>query len=317
MPTGISQTAGGSSNIITAAAGNGFVSSGNMIVTASNICGTSGQRIKLIGQKYPLAPSPITGNASGVCNMSAVIYTVGSSVNATSYQWTVPSGATIVSGATSNTISVNFGQSSGSVTVRGVNSCGSGSMRSFTVAVAPGRPASITGDISVCVSTTEAYSSATVTGADSYNWLVPSGAVNLSGTTKTIDVQYGAIPASNQIIVVSATNECGTSATRSLTGIAINSCNNNREEIAADGFSASLYPNPMSGSGVLQINSERDENVTLRLTDLSGRVIAEKMIAILKGVSSHDIRIEGQQQGIYLLQLQSSGMNEVIRVIVE
>ena len=317
LPTGITQSTGGNTNIITASVGAGFVSSGDMIVTASNICGTGGQRVKLIGQKYPLAPSPITGTASGVCNMNAVTYSTGSSVNATSYSWTIPAGASFVSGNSLNNVTVNFGTSSGAVTVSGVNTCGSGSIRSFTVAVAPGRPASISGLTSVCVNSTNPYTSSTVVGADSYNWLVPSGAVNLSGDVKTIDVQYGAVPALNQIIIVSATNECGTSASRSLAGIAINSCNINREEIVTDGFSALLYPNPMQGAGTLQINCEQDEQLTLRLTDVSGRLIAEKQINVQQGISSHDIRIEGQQPGFYLLQLQSSGISKVIRVIVE
>jgi hypothetical protein len=317
LPTGMTQSSGGNSNIITASVGAGFVNSGNLIVTSSNICGTSGQRIKLIGQKLPLAPSPITGLSTGLCNQQGIVYTITGAVNATSYQWTIPNGATIVSAANGSSITVDFGTVSGSVTVQGINTCGSGSTRSLSLVTAPGRPASIFGSTSVCANATESYTAATANGAASYNWLVPSGAVNQSGNSKTISVLYGGIPASGQIITVSATNACGTSAARSLTNITINSCANNRDQAELDGFFAVLYPNPMQGSGMLQINTEKDEQISLRLTDISGRQISERTLQVLAGQSSHEIYIEGYQPGIYLLTIQSSSFSKTIRIIAE
>jgi hypothetical protein len=49
------------------------------------------------------------------------------------YTWTVPSGASIVSGQGSNSIVVNFGTSGGNVSVRATNTCGSSSTRSLAV----------------------------------------------------------------------------------------------------------------------------------------------------------------------------------------
>ena len=71
--------------------------------------------------------SPTIGSVSGpssVCeNETGAAYALSTSFD--SYSWSVPSGASITSGAGTNNITVDFGSSSGSVSVTGTNSCGS------------------------------------------------------------------------------------------------------------------------------------------------------------------------------------------------
>jgi len=57
-----------------------------------------------------------------------VVYSVALIPDATSYSWSLPAGTTIVSGANTNTITVDFASnaSSGIIDVLGVNDCGSG-----------------------------------------------------------------------------------------------------------------------------------------------------------------------------------------------
>ncbi|MAR66476.1 MAG: hypothetical protein CL833_04400 [Crocinitomicaceae bacterium] len=73
--------------------------------------------------------TPSIGSISGpgsVCeNESGVSYSLATSFD--TYSWSVPSGATITSGAGTNSITVDFGSSSGNVSVTGSNSCGSNS----------------------------------------------------------------------------------------------------------------------------------------------------------------------------------------------
>jgi len=73
-----------------------------------------------------------------------VVYTVPAIANATSYSWTVPAGAIITGGGTTNTITVNFGSTSGIITVFGINSCGNGTVSpNFAVTVNPIPPAPV------------------------------------------------------------------------------------------------------------------------------------------------------------------------------
>jgi hypothetical protein len=88
----------------------------------------------------PVQPGTITGTTTVCAGTQGVAYTVPVVAYATSYSWTLPSGATIASGASTNSILVNFSPTavSGVIKVNGVNSCGSGiSSPNFNVTVNP------------------------------------------------------------------------------------------------------------------------------------------------------------------------------------
>jgi hypothetical protein len=69
---------------------------------------------------------------------------VATIANATGYNWTLPTGATIASGANTNSITVNFGATGGVISVYGTNSCGVGTASpNYSVTVNP-KPATPT-----------------------------------------------------------------------------------------------------------------------------------------------------------------------------
>lgn len=109
-------------------------SAGNIAVFASNACGNgSPQTLYVTSQSVPAIPSTITG-PTGVCkNQAGVIYTTSLVANATSYTWTVPTGAVITAGQGTSTITVTFGTRKGRVTVKANNSCGSSATKAINV----------------------------------------------------------------------------------------------------------------------------------------------------------------------------------------
>ena len=162
----------------------------------------------------PYAAGAITGTAAVCAGTNGVAYSCPEISNATSYTWTLPAGATIASGAGTNAITVNFGATavSGNITVAGNNTCGNGPASTFAVTVnpVPAPAGTITGSASVCVGATGVtYSVPTITGATSYIWTVPAGAIITSGaTTKNIVVTFGP-SAGSGVITVKGTNNCG------------------------------------------------------------------------------------------------------------
>lgn len=163
----------------------------------------------------PSAAGSITGTNSLCAGTNGVAYSCGSIMNATSYTWTLPAGATIATGAGTSNITVNFGATavSGNVVVSGTNSCGNGTsspLFAVTVNPLPIPAGTITGPASVCAgSAGVAYSVAAITGATGYVWTVPAGATITSGaTTRNIIVTFGTTPG-NGIITVKGTNACG------------------------------------------------------------------------------------------------------------
>lgn len=82
----------------------------------------------------PAATSAVIGNTT-VCAGSTQTYMTNVVANATSYSWSIPNGATIVSGQGTNIIVVTFGATGGDITVSGHNTCGNGPSSTATITV--------------------------------------------------------------------------------------------------------------------------------------------------------------------------------------
>jgi hypothetical protein len=143
------------------------------------------------------------------------VYSVVPVSGATSYTWTVPTGWTIVSGAGTETITLNPGTAgqNGTVSVTADNTCGISPATSLAVIVDPGTPvapSAITGSTSVCSGvTSQIYSVAAVTNASTYTWTVPTGWTITNGVgTNSITVTAGTTGGD---ITVTAENSCGIS----------------------------------------------------------------------------------------------------------
>jgi len=160
------------------------------------------------------AAGAITGLDTVCTAQSGVIYSIPSIPVATSYTWTVPPGATIISGTTTNTITVNYSASasSGNITAAGVNSCGTGPASSLFVTVngLPGSAGNITGSSIVCAGVSGVtYSVATITNTLTYIWILPPGAIlGSGGGSNTITVNFTASATSGDITVY-GNNLCG------------------------------------------------------------------------------------------------------------
>ena len=88
----------------------------------------------------PAPAGTITGTPIVCQGQSAVTYSVPAITNTTDYIWTLPSGASIVSGASTNTITVNFSSTatSGNITVYATNACGNGVVSpNYAITVSP------------------------------------------------------------------------------------------------------------------------------------------------------------------------------------
>ncbi len=212
LPQGWTGTTGVTSNDYLVIPGN---SSGIISVTASNSCGASSpQTLAVTSLPLPSQPSGIIGITTICQGQLNVTYTVPAITNATSYQWTLPSGASGTS--TSNSITVNYSSNavSGNITVKGINSCGEGPQSSLAVTVnpLPAQPSAITGIGNPCPGSTQTYSIGTVLNASSYTWSLPNGWTGTSATN-SITVTVGTTTGT---ITVSPVNSCGAGGSSSL-----------------------------------------------------------------------------------------------------
>lgn len=180
-------------------------------------------------------PGAIAG-PSTFCGFASEAYTinVAGALSNTVYVWTVPAGASIVSGQGTNAILVAFGNTSGNISVDISNECetinvllpvtstscvfyaggtndGFSTTRNCISNLNGGSafiPGPITGPSSFCQFSTESYT-ISVAGANAtttYAWTVPAGATILSGQgTATVLVQFGN---TNGNVAITIGNEC-------------------------------------------------------------------------------------------------------------
>ncbi len=203
-------------------------SSGLISVVANNSCGSSITRTTTVNIAALGTPGTISGLTNITYPQTNVSYSIAAVPGATSYTWTVPSGASIALGQGSNSIQVNYacGTSSGNLGVTASNSCGSSGTNSVSITVAtstPAMPGAISGTNNLPAGVSGmTYSISPVSGATSYTWTVPSGASIISGQgSSSIIVNYSCAAVSGNIGVTS-TNDCGTSGMRTM-AVTVNS----------------------------------------------------------------------------------------------
>jgi PKD repeat protein len=170
----------------------------------------------------PAAPTAIEG-PYGVCrNSTGNVFTTPAIVGATSYQWTLPTGAT--GSSTTNTITLSFSSTynTGNLTVRAVGPCGTSA--SFSRAVyahttVPVAPSTLTGpSVEICPGSTHTYTCSAVTAATSYQWTAPTNATITSGQgTQTVTITYASNFGASGTVSVRSQNCFGVSAARTLT----------------------------------------------------------------------------------------------------
>ena len=254
----------------------------------------------------PAKPGEITGLSSGLCNRQSVVYSVGNCAGASSYQWTVPSGVTIISGQGTASITVNFSASIGtnnscgssSICVRSGNSCGWSAYQCLELRLAPTAPSSISGNSAPCRNQVNTYTIAAVSGATSYVWAVPSGCTIQSGQgTTSINVMVGSTSGN---VTVTAVNACGQS-TQANKSIRPKSC------ATAMPMLLELWPNPTS-ERVFFAHGENTPEL-LEIYDMLGR-------DIYRGQWIGEFDVTGLASGIYFVRATYAGESEVKRMEV-
>lgn len=134
----------------------------------------------------PFPAGDIVGSSNICENSTQVTYSVPSIGYATGYNWVLPAGFTIVSGANTNAIAVNVatGASSGSITVNGTNFCGNGTASTKTLTVSSRPNITLSGPATACQGITgNVY--ATQTGMTGYQWSVTGGTITAGGTSSS------------------------------------------------------------------------------------------------------------------------------------
>jgi hypothetical protein len=85
------------------------------------------------------------------------------------------------------------------------------------------------------------------------------------------------------------------------------------EDILAN-YEAVVFPNPSSDNFNLTLNSTKQENIDLILTDIEGRLVHQSTVS-LYGKTTVNIPAEQLSRGLYLLHLKTNSGVGVVKIL--
>ena len=308
--TGGTIVTGQGTTSITVDFGSGFTT-GQVCVSATNQCVTTADRCENL-LSSPATPGSIQGASNNVCN-STQSYSINPVLGATSYTWSVGSGATIVSGQGTNSISVDFGPSyvTGNVSVTAQNGCGTSAPKVKQVNAFPAKIPSITGNAGPCANSAgNIYSVSPVTGATSYTWTVFTGATIAAGQgTTSITVDFGA---NDGIISVAPVNACGTGFSTNLR--IIFTC---RIAGTTQLVQMATYPNPANEVVYVKSPETASSVQKIMVSDMTGKVLYSVSNPVAGSDGVYDLDINSLKPGMYIIEMQAGSERMTSKFIKE
>ncbi|UPT69610.1 MAG: T9SS type A sorting domain-containing protein [Flavobacterium sp. JAD_PAG50586_2] len=284
LPSGASIASGLNTNSITVDF-SATASSGDITVLGTNSCGTG-----IISVNHPVTVSPlpdtagIIGGPFTVCQgETGVIYSVPAIANAADYIWNLPNGATIVAGANTNSITVDYSIAalSGNITVQATNECGNGLISAnyfITINIAP----SITSNYSVTICGNETATVLPIDGGGNvvppgttYSWSLPSITGGISGETALSNqssfvqtlINSTNVQQTASYNVTASTNGCSTSTFSVLVYVnpkpTISGTPLTQSICSGAGISSISLSNPNNISGAIDYSWTRDNTVNI------------------------------------------------------
>ncbi len=307
-PAGATIVSGQGTNSVTVDFGAAYTG-GDMTVTASNICFTTPVKKLSTVIDVPAVPATITGQAYGACN-TQLNYSAGSSNYATSYTWTLPTGATIASGAGTNAVAVDFvnpGTGTYNICVAGTNYCRTGTPRCMQIRAIPDRPATIVSTPGTFCANQSGVQFATAgsIGSDTYTWTVPNGTVIASGQgTANMIANIGS---NNGNVTVKGNNTCGSSSTRTLSVVL--TCREAGEDINGDATSVfAISPNPAHEWVKISFGTSKAESYSIKVYDILGKLVLTEGGISNIGLNEHSLSVGNLVKGIYIVSLEGNNI---------
>lgn len=209
--------------------------SGTISVRSFNACGSSNAR-SLNVRRIPVSVPGLISGPTNAClfmpsnaypNGITAVYSISRSPGVISYNWSVPTGSSIIqqsSTITEDIIQVQFNSNftGGMIAVRAINNCSESDARTLQIGkLMPSAPGAITGDLDVCGhelpnGTPTSFSIPEAAQVNNYIWTVPAAVSILSGQgTNTITLIYPSGFTAGSISVTPS-NSCGNGTTRTI-----------------------------------------------------------------------------------------------------
>ncbi len=295
----------------------------------------------------PLAPATITiATVSDICGARVYRYTAPALAIATTtagaakgYLWSMPTGTLGLTGVldsgslTSKVIKIRYSSNAAALTgdsikVLYTSDCGNSPAKAQKLSnLAPtllAASATLTGTTSICsavgTSTSNRYIASAVTGALSYVWTLPAGAVLDSGSNGLrIKVRFLTAGA-NDSIFVQAVGTNGCAGTKKVLKLVTTGCVTqlisrtivpSTIKTSIDPMKINVYPNPTTNTFQMFVKTPTASKITMRVLDVQGRLIktisfnSDETIAFGNDLKS----------GVYMVEVREGNVVKTVRVV--
>ena len=288
---------------------------GEVSVLASNMCGDSPLQTLAVETIHTLGDP---GEISGIVNLCSgdqgIEYSITEMEDAETYNWTVPANASIISGAGTAQIIVDFSEDaeSGDISVQVENICGESSISVLEIEIGqtPDAPSAINGPTAVMETLTETYEISDVSGVNSYIWtLDPTWILNSGAGTTQVSITFP-MDANSGVLSVASQNDCGTSEMSNLDieilpiGINENLQNSNM----------TLYPNPSKGRVTIDLVQETKYVTIVKVLSLSGELVSD--LEIETGLKEMQLDMSVLAPGSYIIDLENPLFKKQFKIVI-
>lgn len=262
-----------------------------------------------------IQPAPYF-TVSNACVNDTKVYTT-SNTNGSSFQWSLPNGGgSIISGAGTNAISVNWTAAGGtSVRVEETNAagCKASLTKTLTVYALPTPSISVNNSDAPRVGDTRIYSLSANSGR-SYQWTVNGGTITQGQGTNAITVSW-ANPGDASVTVVETISNVGCSGTATV-NVYVSQSFGLDEQTALIGGQSAIFPNP--AKDYLNITLPvHDEATSLLLTvsSLEGKELMKQNEKAVGGMLHATMDIQRLPAGSYTLSIRGGSIVHTLRFV--
>jgi hypothetical protein len=314
VPKGVTIISGNGTRTLTVKFDSTYIKSTINAVANTQYCVSLVKKSAYVYSNVTKLPLKIFGPTYDVCANTPVMYVAAPALYATNYIWTMPTGATLVSGQGNDTAYISFDSTYvlGLVSVITNNNCSkAAAARVLKVTAAPTKPI-VLGATLANSNANLVYKVKTLQAGISYNWAIVSGPAIITSSltgdsiTLTTGANFGTTTALSTVkISCTAIGTCKNSLptffylkySASARAYVLASS----EEVSA--FEMQVAPNPVAENANVMISSTSSQVAYVQVMNALGQVVMNTKVELVADLQNVQLMTADLSAGVYQVRL--------------